>query len=26
LKKPVAFWVERKTRALGFSPISDYQP
>ena len=26
LKKPIAFWVERKTRALGFSPISDYQP
>ena len=26
LKNPVAFWVERKTRTLGFSPISDYQP
>ncbi|PYV37626.1 MAG: hypothetical protein DMG06_27590 [Acidobacteria bacterium] len=24
LKKPMAFWVERKTQALGFSPISEY--
>ena len=24
LKKPMAFWVERKTQTLGFSPISEY--
>jgi len=23
LKKPMAFWVERKTRALGFAPFPD---
>ncbi len=26
LKTPMAFWVERRTRTIGFSPIYEYRP